>query len=270
MTKKKDYLDFISDENLFKCIDHVYNVYSKKAKDLDHKNFVKNQLDPFKLMFDMKVQNLDLEGWIKVESSRQMDKALSNAMGTFHELIISKSKNPFKLKLDKNRKTGVDLYNEDKSIFVEVKNKHNTIKGEDKKNVFKKLKKIADRHDDATCYLLIIINKESIDKVWEVNTKENGKKITLENKKVRIISADQFYKLIFEDKNAFKKLIDILPTAIDDYVASLSLEGKNENLKEKQKELVNHFQKIAKKNKRTPNDEVINEGYENANYVGFD
>lgn len=269
MTKKKAYLNFISDENLFKCIDHVYKVYSKKAEDLNHKNFVKNQLDPFKLMFDMKVQNLDLEGWIKVESSRQMDKALSNAMGTFHELLIAKSKNSFKLKLDKNRKTRVDLYNEDKSVFVEVKNKHNTIKGEDKKNVFKKLKKIADTHN-ATCYLLIINNKESIDKVWKVNTRKKGEMITLEDQKVRIISADQFYKLIFKDKNAFKKLIDILPTAINDYVALLSLGDKNENLKEKQEELANHFEKVAKKNKRKPNDEVINEGYENANYVGFD
>ena len=265
MPNNYSYVDFISDEDLFECIDHVFSVYAKKSGELSYKNFVKNKLDPFKTMFDMEIQNLRFEEWIKVETNRQIDKALSNAIGTFHEMVISKSTD---LKRDLKRKSTVDLYNEQKTIFVEVKNKHNTVKGEDRKNVFNKLQKIVDNYEGSICYYLVVIDKKSVKKPWKINTKQNGQKITLKDERIIHISIDRFYEEMLGDKYAFKKFVDELPKAIKDYLKQAGKHQK-EDLDGKQKELVNHLKKTSKENKRKSKNEIMYQGFESSEYLGF-
>lgn len=68
--------------------------------------------------------------------------------------------------------------------------------------------------DNATCYLVEVISRHSKDEPW---------KITLDkrqhcHKKIRRMSMDKFYEMVFGDPKAFFKLCVALPTIIKDVV----------------------------------------------------
>ena len=66
--------------------------------------------------------------------------------------------------------------------------------------------------DEATCYLVEVIAKRSQDTTWRISL--DGK--PLEHKKIRRMSMDKFYALVFKDATAFYKLCNALPQIIED------------------------------------------------------
>ena len=75
-------------------------------------------------------------------------------------------------------------------------------------------------HDDqATCMLVETIAKHSQDITWEVTINENGRKQKYSHKRIRRVSMDKFYEIVFGDKDAFFKLCKALPTILDDVIA---------------------------------------------------
>lgn len=68
--------------------------------------------------------------------------------------------------------------------------------------------------DEATCYLVEAISKHSRDDAWRISI--NGMK--REHKKIRRMSMDKFYSLVFGVEDAFFKLCKALPDIIEDVV----------------------------------------------------
>ncbi|MCK8124662.1 Eco47II family restriction endonuclease [Pseudoalteromonas sp. 2CM39R] len=200
-------LTFISDENLF---NHVKETIEKYRFSINLKEFNKNLIDPIKLTFDSKIYNKSIEEIIESESLRQIDKSNTNHIGYFHQNIFKFFDGwvvPPK---------GFDTMNEDKKIFVEMKNKHNTMNSSSSQRTYIKMQNKILRDDEATCYLVEIIAKNSQDITWKISLE--GEQVS--NKNIRRTSIDKFYEIVTGEPNAFKDLCEQIPKVISDVIES--------------------------------------------------
>lgn len=77
--------------------------------------------------------------------------------------------------------------------------------------------------DKATCYLVEAISLRSRDETWKITLDKRPKG----HNRIRRMSMDKFYELVFGDPKAFYKLCFALPDIIEDVVR----ENKNLELK---------------------------------------
>ncbi|HLT53344.1 MAG TPA: Eco47II family restriction endonuclease [Flavobacteriaceae bacterium] len=250
---KNKYVDFVSDEHLLKCVSNLYQAYVSAKRDFTKSKFYINKVDTFKMTFDSKFNALSEEELIKLEMSRQIDKSVNNAIGTFHEEILGGIEGYSSGKL-----LGYDIKANDNSLFAEVKNKHNTMNSSSAESAFQKLARFADDNKQATCYLVQILSKNSFLKKWESII--NGKEYS--HSRVYMISGDKFYALLTGDENALFKLYRILPKAVDHFLESV------ENSKEKETDVLREISTTAKKGNRSLLDEITFENF--YYYNGFD
>ena len=82
---KSKYLDFIADKYLLECITNLHKSYVKAKNNISKKDLYSNKIDTIKLTFDSKFNGIDEESLIQSEILRQIDKSISNSIGTFHE-----------------------------------------------------------------------------------------------------------------------------------------------------------------------------------------
>ena len=68
--------------------------------------------------------------------------------------------------------------------------------------------------DQATCYLVEVISKRSRDDAWKISL--DGKQRA--HKKIRRMSMDKFYALVFGIEDAFYRLCATLPQIIEDVI----------------------------------------------------
>ena len=202
-------LGFIKNEDLFK---HTRDTAKKYRFKIDLKKFNKNLIDPIKLTFDTKIYNKSIKEIIESEIIRQMDKSNTNHIGYFHQNIF-KYINP-KWKVPKE---GFDLINEEDKIFVEMKNKHNTMNSSSSQKTYIKMQGMLLKNAKNRCFLVEVIAKKSQNIPWKISL--DG--ITNEHEFIRRVSIDKFYEIVTGDKYAFKKLCEALPKVLDDVVASL-------------------------------------------------
>ena len=71
------------------------------------------------------------------------------------------------------------------------------------------------KDDRATCYLVEIIAQNSQDVTWDITINKEQ----YSHERIRRISIDRFYELVFDDKFAFYKLCKALPSILDDIIA---------------------------------------------------
>ena len=100
------------------------------------------------------------------------------------------------------------------AIFAEMKNKHNTMNSASSQKTYMKMQAKLLDYDEATCYLVEVISKKSQNEVLKISLDS----IQRSHKKIRRISIDKFYELVFGDKDAFFKLCLKLPEIIEDVV----------------------------------------------------
>ncbi|MGM5469347.1 Eco47II family restriction endonuclease [Flavobacteriaceae bacterium LMO-SS05] len=249
---KNKYVDFVSDDHLLKCISNLYTSYAEAKKEFTKKKFYNNKVDTFKLTFDSKFNELSEKELIKLEMSRQIDKSVNNAIGTFHEEVLGGIKGFLSGKL-----SGYDIKALDNSLFAEIKNKHNTMNSSSAESAFQKLARFADDNKQAKCYLVQILARNSFLKKWEgvINRKEYI------HSRVFIISGDKFYGLLTGDENAFFKLYKTLPKAVNDFLKTIDVAN------EKQNTILSDITKSAKTANRNLLDEIT---FENFHYYnGF-
>lgn len=246
------YVSFVSDEHLLKCISNLHNSYLSAKREFTKRKFYNNKVDIFKLTFDSKFNELSEEELIKLEMSRQIDKSVNNAIGTFHEEVLGGVDG-----FGSGRFLGYDLKANDDSLFAEIKNKHNTMNSSSAESAFQKLARFADDNRNSTCYLVQILAKKSFCKKWEAII--NGKEYS--HSRVFIISGDQFYSLVTGNINALYNLYKSLPQAVNDFLGSISAEKLNEN------NILSEITKSAQENNRTIIDEITFENF--ICYSGF-
>ncbi len=208
----KDYgLSFIGNEDLFF---HVKETIEKYRFKINLKEFNKNLVDPIKLTFDARIYGKSLEEIIETESLRQIDKSNTNHIGYFHQNIFKYLGNGWEVP-DK----GYDVINKDKHLFIEMKNKHNTMNSSAAQKTYMKMQDKILRNDEAICYLVEVIAKNSQDITWKVSL--DGEQLS--NKRIRRISMDKFYQLVTGFENSFKELCQVLPSVIDDVISSVDM-----------------------------------------------
>lgn len=208
------YLSFISDEEIHRAIWNVFQKYTDVYKAYDLKKFKKNQIDPFEMLFTTKLNARSADQWINLEAERQINKSISNTIGGFQEEILGCAPGFNRYAVGDPKAHSMDIMNDDHTIFADVKNKFNTVKGSDQPSLFAELENVLQLYPNGTAYYVQIIAKKSFDKVWEFTSR--GK--TYRNDKIRVISADKFYALCFGVPDAFKQLMSVLPKALDDFV----------------------------------------------------
>lgn len=204
----RDYnLGFISNRDIY---GHVRETVKSYRREITLDQFNSNIVDPVKLTFDAKVYGKDIRQVIEDECFRQIDKSNSNRIGYFHQNIFRYADNGWCVP-----KEGFDVENKELHIYAELKNKHNTMNAASATRTYMKMQGMLLDDDEATCYLVEVISKRSKDEKWNITVDRKSHS----HNRIRRISMDRFYEIVFGDKYAFYKLCVALPQIIEDVVA---------------------------------------------------
>ncbi len=217
-------IEFISEKDFTEHVKATIEKYGEKLESFDIKRFNKNIIDPIKLIFDKTVYRSSWEEMVGNEIFRQRDKSNNNDIGYFHQRIFQYMKN---CRVPENGKEGgwdVIYHNEDgisladgdtvHTIYVEMKNKHNTMNSASAGKTYIKMQNQLLKDDDCACFLVEAIAQRSQDIKWE--TSVDGNKVS--HKRIRRVSVDRFYSLITGDDEAFYKICMKLPEVIQKVV----------------------------------------------------
>lgn len=213
---RKYNLGFISDNNIFNHVRETVLLYSAS---ISLKDFNKNIVDPIKLTFDAKVYGRTMEEVVASECMRQMDKSNNNHIGYFHQNLFRFAGNGWTVPEE-----GFDVVNEERHIFVEMKNKHNTMNSASSQKTYMKMQNKIVRDSRATCMLVEVIATKSQNKTWIVTVDKER----FCNENIRRVSIDKFYEIVFDDPQAFMKLCQALPDILDDVIQTLERDN-NQN-----------------------------------------
>ncbi len=210
-------LTFISDENLYRHTQAVIDVI-KGSLEASEEEFFKNSVDPFSAVFDATSRGITLTEWKEDEKSRQAQKTLQNAIGEFHQGILG-SVHGWE---DLEKGNVIDLKNDERQIIAEVKNKHNTTKGNHKKAIYDDLAgQLASTYQGYTGYYVEVIpqNKKVYDKPFTPSDNETHARRP-ENESIRVIDGKSFYALATGEVDALKNLYQALPEVINDILGT--------------------------------------------------
>ena len=213
-------LNFITEEKFKRHVRATIMKYGEKLESYDLKKFNSNLIDPIKLIFDKFVYRTGWEEIINNEIFRQRDKSSNNDIGYFHQNIFSYFegcevpqagwdviyRNP----------NGIQMPDGDvvHTIYVEMKNKHNTMNSASSAKTYIKMQGQILEDDDCACFLVEAIAKKSQNIKW--TTKVDGKNV--QHRLIRRVSMDQFYAVLTGDEAAFYKMCMALPGVIHSVV----------------------------------------------------
>ena len=213
-------LKFISEEDFTKHVKATIEKYGEKLESFDIKRFNKNIIDPIKLIFDKTVYQSSWAEMVSNEIFRQRDKSNNNDIGYFHQRIFQYITNCHVP--DNGQDGGWDVIykNEDgirlpdgdvvHTVYVEMKNKHNTMNSASAGKTYIKMQNQLLRDDDCACFLVEAIAQKSQNVKW--TTSVDGTKVA--HKRIRRVSMDQFYSLVTGEEDAFYQLCMALPEKI--------------------------------------------------------
>jgi len=102
------------------------------------------------------------------------------------------------------------------TVYVEMKNKHNTMNSASAGKTYIKMQSQLLSDDDCACFLVEAIAQQSQNIKWE--TTVDGKKVS--HKRIRRVSLDQFYALVTGEEDAFYQMCMVLPVVIQKVVDS--------------------------------------------------
>jgi len=220
-------LTFITEEDFTNHVKATIEKYGEKLEPFDLKRFNKNIIDPIKLIFDKMVYQSSWEEIVSSEIFRQRDKSNNNDIGYFHQRIFQYIKN---CHVPQNgEEGGWDVIYENTSgieipdagsvhtVYVEMKNKHNTMNSASAGKTFIKMQNQLLNDDDCACFLVEAIAQHSQNIKWEttVDKKRVGHKL------IRRVSLDRFYALVTGQEDAFYQMCMILPPVIEKVVKGL-------------------------------------------------
>ncbi|WP_181144914.1 Eco47II family restriction endonuclease [Haemophilus influenzae] len=201
-------LSFISDDDLY---DHVKNTIHKYRFKIDFKTLNKNLIDPIKLRFDSAIyhgnySNESLEKVLNDEVHRQIDKSNTNHIGYFHQNIFQFIGGDDWVVPEK----GFDVENLKKKIYIEMKNKHNTMNSSSSAKTYMRMQNKILHDPQSTCMLVEAIAKTSQNVEWACTIDKQK----VSHKSIRRVSLDKFYEIVTGEKDAFANLCKILPLVI--------------------------------------------------------
>ena len=174
-------LGFISEEDFKKHVRATIMKYGEKLESYDLKRFNSNLIDPIKLIFDKSVYRTSWEEIVNNEIFRQRDKSNNNDIGYFHQNIFSYFKGcevpQAGWDVIYRNPDGIQMPDGDivHTIYVEMKNKHNTMNSASSAKTYIKMQGQILEDDDCACLLVEAIAKKSQNIKW--STKVDGKNV---------------------------------------------------------------------------------------------
>lgn len=204
--------NFIQQQDFETHVLNTIKIYEDVLKSINLQQFNSNIIDPIKLTFDKYVFNKTFEEIITLELQRQRDKTNTNAIGYFHQNIFKYIKNC------EVPKTGFDIiftdYNGSK-IFVEMKNKHNTMNSSASQKTYMNMQNKLLQNKNNLCFLVEILAPKSRNIVWNCRVDKQ----LLSNENIRRVSIDKFYEIVTKILNAFYLLCKQIPITIENLIA---------------------------------------------------
>jgi len=191
----------------------IINAYHKRNKLPD---FYSNTIDIFGAVIDCKLLRINLDEWKKVEQPRQTQKTVQNVFGRLHQTIIGTVDGWEDLG---RQGTIVDVINRKRKIICEIKNKHNTTKGNHKYAIYDDLDSLLKRNEykNYIGYYVEILPKNK--KIYnEPFTPPDNRTSTRrkENKMIRKIDGKSFYEMVTGKEYAIRELYLLLPKIVDE------------------------------------------------------
>ena len=246
-------LNFITEQQFLEHVQSTIGKYGEKLNSFDLKRFNKNIIDPIKLIFDKTVYHASWDEIVSNEIFRQRDKSNNNDIGYFHQRIFQyiancEVPNTGWDVIYKNP-NGVEVTdgNTVSTVFVEMKNKHNTMNSASAGKTFIKMQAQLLEDDDCACLLVEAIAQKSQNIKWEttVDKKKVGHKL------IRRVSLDEFYAMVTGQEDAFYQMCMVLPSVIQKAVDSL------EHVTIPNDTVIDELQKIALQNGAEDDDMAI-------------
>jgi hypothetical protein len=200
-------LPFISDEVLYEKTKPLVTLVEKTSEEQEQQMY-RNTIDPFSALFDAAKQNITLSEWLNQEKSRQVQKTLQNAIGTFHQEILGSMPGWESLQVGGI----IDVKNDQEKIVAEIKNKHNTTNSSSAEALYDHLSNVLNnKYLGYTAYYVQIIPKSR--REYNKPYIPSGKQL---NEKIRVIDGKSFYAMASGHQDALKMLYMVLPKVISD------------------------------------------------------
>lgn len=213
-------IDFITKEDFKEHVKSTIKAYGEKLDPYDLKKFNNNIIDPIKMVFDRAVYNKNWEAIVSDEILRQRDKSNANEIGYFHQRIfeyidgctVPKNGQQGGWDIIFQSPNGYTLDNGDvvHTIYVELKNKHNTMNSSAAGKTYIKMQHQLLANDDCACFLVEVIARRSQNIAW--NTTVDNQKLS--HARIRRVSIDKFYEIVTGDPDAFYKICMALPAIV--------------------------------------------------------
>lgn len=235
-------LTFISEVDFKNHVSEMLKSYNRALESLDLASFNSNVVDPIKLLFDKSVYRKSFEEVVKDEIQRQRGKTNTNNIGYFHQNIFKYIKNCIV------PRSGWDVIfdNGEQKIFVEMKNKHNTMNSSSSQKTYMRMQNQILKTPNVCCFLVEVIAPHSRNIQW--NCCVDGE--SCGDERIRRVSIDRFYEIVTGRQDAFFKLCMQLPITIDELMRGKSVLKKTEDtvieeLRKKNKDILKALYMLA-------------------------
>lgn len=192
-------LDFINLDLLNDMIKDLIDTYEENLEPYNLEKFNSNLIDPFKIAFEHIIYDRKIEEVINLEIIRQREKNIQNKIGELHQRIFSIVKNC----TVPNEIWDVIYTSESgEKIFVELKNKYNTMNSSSSAKTFLKMLEKVNQDETYSCYLVEVISNKSKFENWELSIDKKQ----VSHDRIKRVSIDKFYEKITNDQSAFLNL----------------------------------------------------------------
>ena len=223
-------IDFISHDDFKEHVRNTIARYGEKLQPYDIAKFNKNVIDPVKMIFDKAVYDEDWQTIISNEVFRQRDKSNTNEIGYFHQRFFDYVEH---CHVPPNGKEGgwdviydvpvgyeLDDGNTVHRVFVEMKNKHNTMNSSSAGKTYIKMQNQLLTDDDCVCFLVEAIARRSQNIIWSATV--DKRKVS--HKRIRRVSIDKFYEIVTGQPDAFFRVCMALPQVVDELLKESNAE----------------------------------------------
>lgn len=197
-------IGYISDKQLRSVVALALEAYRNKI--LERPEYAK-VIDPIKQTIDSAILGTPNPLIVDVEYFLYAAKASEEILGLFHTTLLEKAGNGWN-----GGSNNYDLLNEDLLIFVDYRYPNDC--GNKDSKTYISFQSAALEDKEATFYLASLSSSPSFDEVWELEEEEEH----FSYPRIRRISIDRLYALVFGDDKAYQKIVDILPAVVKDVV----------------------------------------------------
>ena len=187
----------------------VTSAYEAESSDNDLR---KNTLDVFSASIDSAIRGISFDEWLLQEKQRQVQKTLQNRIGELHQEILGTFDGVNSLGVGEI----IDLKSTSKKFIAEIKNKHNTTKGNHKTMVYDDLEACLKGEDpDVIAYYVEVLPRNGKTYNEPFTPPDNVLKTRRPlNERIRRIDGMSFYTLASGSTETLLEIYKLIPELI--------------------------------------------------------